>query len=81
MNARGDILAPGGTIVKTQEQVEMEWKAMKDLEARTHDIKTDVVLPTKTKAVPQLPVTDFATIADIAEKAQNNKRKIVDSDE
>lgn len=29
MNARGDILGPGGVVLKTQEQIEAEWAAEK----------------------------------------------------
>lgn len=60
-NARGDIVGQGGTVVKTQEQIEAEWaasKAKRAAQVQTVDIKAEqslaqavANLAPKTKAV------------------------------
>jgi len=43
-NARGDQLGPGGVVIRTQEQIEAEWEAMrakKEAQTKTVDLKKD----------------------------------------
>jgi hypothetical protein len=62
-NARGDALGPGGTILKTQEQIEAEWAASKartDAQARPSDIKGQAMAKMVAKPAPQEVIADDA---------------------
>lgn len=87
LNARGDILGPGGIVLKTQEQIEAEWEATKlarEASVRPVDIKSDAIIP----AAPvrkQLEADDqFFDMEPSAEVAPQPKpttrRKITESD-
>lgn len=43
-NARGDLLGPGGVVIRTQEQIEAEWEAIrakKEAQTKPVDLKKD----------------------------------------
>lgn len=65
MNARGDIIGQGGTVLKTQEQIEAEWAAEKAKKAliasnKKANIKSSLNDITKSEATPdkQVDVSD-----------------------
>lgn len=87
-NARGDIIGPGGAVLKTQEQIVAEWAAAKTRqENRTKpvDIKNSALIPDAApSAVPtekQVNVDDqdFDPVAAQPVKTQS-RRKITETD-
>lgn len=89
MNARGDILDAKGIVLKTQEQIEEEWR--RNREAREASVGTqDLKQPMQFGAPPGKKLDedrDFdpvptmeQSIADAAPEKQTRRRKIVDAD-
>jgi hypothetical protein len=88
MNAKGDILGEGGVILKTQEQVEAEWAAARELQQTfSTDIKSDQQI--SRAAPPPMPAPkatdiEFPTIQELVGTGvitSTPKRKIVEKDE
>lgn len=86
-NARGDQLGPGGVIIRTQEQIEAEWeaiKAKKDAQTKAMNIKQDDGIQ---RALDALAPKAKKVVSDDAgfeptETLQptTQRRKIVDND-
>ena len=88
-NARGDQLGPGGVVIRTQEQIEAEWEAMrarKEAQTKTVDLKKDdgiqralEALAPKAKKVISDDM-DFNPNEPVQPTASTTRRKIVDND-
>lgn len=59
INARGDVLGPNGTILKTQEQVEEEWRRIKAQQEAMHTPPMNIKAPLD----PQMPNMQAAPLA------------------
>lgn len=94
MNARGDILGQGGIVLKTQEQIEAEWKRNKEMKAASIGISPDLKKPLPDSVAPMgkkltddqdfdpaVP-TNGDQIKNIVQQSHPaiKRRKIVDSD-
>ena len=84
-NARGDLLGPGGVILKTQEQIHAEIEAIKAEQAasvRPVDIKSPALIPDETQPAPVheaiFNAQEFDSVPPI--KKQPPRRKIVETD-
>lgn len=94
MNARGDILGDNGIVLKTQEQIEEEWRKNNERKAASVGISPDIKQPLPLDALPtkkqMLEDQNFdpgtATKADELKTLVNNsasnsrRRKITDSE-
>lgn len=88
MNARGDIIGKGGIVLKTQEQVEAEWKRLQEQHDASIGISPDIKRPLPNMAGKKLTNDqDFdpekaIDVNDLDIKPVNpRRRKIVDSDQ
>lgn len=94
MNARGDLLGQGGIVLKTQEQIEAEWKRNKEMKTASVGISPDIkkalpdnILPPSKKLEDDqdfdpAPPTNGDQVKNIMQQTQPSikRRKIVDSD-
>lgn len=84
LNARGDIIGKGGTVLKTQEQIEAEWEAnrrAREESVKPADIKSDKLIPDITaskKIEKNLNVEDQDF--NPTNSKNTNRRKITESD-
>ena len=85
MNARGDILGQGGTILKTQEQIDAEWSArVADQQAAA---PVDIKNPQAMAAAggnPNMPLQKQVNVDDAdfdPEFESKPRRKIIESDQ
>jgi hypothetical protein len=91
MNARGDILGNNGVVLKTQEQIEAEWKRNREAREASVGISPDLKQPlppgamVRGKKLAQDQDFDPDNAIDIADldirpTQSQRRRKIVDSD-
>lgn len=72
MNARGDVIGPGGQIVKRREQVAQEYHAMNPKAVQKISLK---------QAEPDVFLTPAEAVEQATKAAKASKKKIIDSDE
>lgn len=96
MNARGDVLGDGGIVLKTQEQIEAEWKRNKEKKAASVGISPDIRQPLPNSVIPPgknlTDDQDFEPtlqtkgdqVKNLVQQSQSTgakRRKIVDTDQ
>jgi hypothetical protein len=97
MNARGDVLGEGGIVLKTQEQIEAEWKRNKEQRAASVGISPDIRQPLPNSGAPSgkklTDDQDFEPtvqtkgdqVKNLMQQSQSTgaakRRKIVDTDQ
>ena len=94
MNARGDVLGTGGSVLRTQEQIEEEWRKAKEMKDASVGISQNIKSPFPSDAPPGARVVDESdrdfdpTVVLTPQEAakqqqaaqQPRRRKIVEAD-
>jgi|APFre7841882654_1041346.scaffolds.fasta_scaffold35887_2 hypothetical protein len=89
MNARGDIVGPGGIVLRTQEQIDEEWRKARESQQQSESISNDIKAPLppdiQGKDPAMMQDRDFdpnAVQFDLSngQQSQQRRRKIVESD-
>jgi len=86
-NARGDMIGPGGVVLKTQEQIVAEWAANKariDQQSKPADIKSSALIPDSVPMAAPIPkqvnVDDQDFDPAASQIAKPSRRKITETD-
>lgn len=95
MNARGDVLGPNGVVLKTQEQIDEEWRRAKERQAaqqaaiQAADLKAPPMQPSQAVQAGEKKVLSDDQDFDPVESSESqpltpapraNRRKIVETD-
>ena len=89
MNSRGDLVGQGGVVLRTQEQIEDEWRRSKEAREASvtsydlkqplgSDIRQDSVMHGDQDFNPNSPLEDEAST--VPDTKRRHHRKLVDSD-